>query len=59
MTMKQVAENAAETAQGRKYGYAIQKGWLKTRGHLSCGLDNCPPTIGLRSEKTTCVKICG
>ena len=39
-TTKHVAEKAAEKAQGRKYGYFAQNGWLKIRGHLSCGLDN-------------------
>ena len=46
---KQMTENAEAAAQGKKYGYCIQNGWAKTFGHRSCGLESCPPIVGLRT----------
>ena len=42
------AENPAAAAHGRKYGNLIQKECENSRGHLSWGLDSCPPINGLR-----------
>lgn len=44
------AENAADAAHGKKYGYLRQNGCVNTSGHRSCGRASWPPISGLRRE---------